>query len=317
MKKILKDYFTFSKKERNAAIILSLFIGFFLALPYMYTGKKKMPAALDPKLQQQMAMLQPNNPNSDSNHNNEDEGITTAYTPSYNKENTVFEPFEFDPNTVDADGWKKLGLREKTIHTLFNYRSKGGQFRQPEDIKKIWGLRPEEAERIIPYCKIANTQPAYTNTKQSWAYPAKAAAKPTIVDINTATTEDLKPIPGMVNGIQYRIVRYREKLGGFLNIAQVKETYNLPDSSFEQMRPYFKLDNTNIAKININRASEYELGSHPYINRDIAGAIVLYRQQHGTYQAVSDIKKIPFIKEPLYEKIAPYLTVEQYGTSHP
>jgi len=52
------------------------------------------------------------------------------------------------------------------------------------------------------------------------------------------------------------------------------------------------------------------LSSHPYIERNVAKAIVLYRIQHGNYQTVSDIKKIVFIKEVLFQKIAPYLTTE-------
>ncbi|MEI9908826.1 MAG: hypothetical protein WDO71_03640 [Bacteroidota bacterium] len=36
--------------------------------------------------------------------------------------------FHFDPNTIDEEGWKKLGLKEKTIHTIQNYLRKGGHF---------------------------------------------------------------------------------------------------------------------------------------------------------------------------------------------
>ena len=33
------------------------------------------------------------------------------------------ELFAFDPNILDAAGWKKLGLRDKTINTIQNFIS--------------------------------------------------------------------------------------------------------------------------------------------------------------------------------------------------
>jgi competence ComEA-like helix-hairpin-helix protein len=63
-------------------------------------------------------------------------------------------------------------------------------------------------------------------------------------------------------------------------------------------------------KININIASEYELSMNPNISRDIAKAIIIYRNQHGNYQKIEDLKKIVFINEEMFRKIAPYLTVD-------
>ena len=131
-----------------------------------------------------------------------------------------------------------------------------------------------------------------------------------IVDINTATVEQLRNIPGMGNGLLYRILKYKERLGGFMTIEQVKETYGMSDSAFVLMQPFLKLFSPIITKININTATDYDLSGHPYIERNVAKAIVLYRIQHGNYQTINDIMKIVFIKEPLFQKIAPYLTVQ-------
>ena len=49
--------------------------------------------------------------------------------------------FYFDPNTLSKDGWQKLGIRDKTIKTIQNYLSKGGHFRKPEDLQRVYGLR--------------------------------------------------------------------------------------------------------------------------------------------------------------------------------
>ena len=300
MKKIIKDYFTFSVRDRNSAIILLVLIAFFIAFPIWYKSTKPKPV-IDKVLLKEVEQLQQNN------HSNKDSNYKSHYQSEEVAEKIVFEPFNFDPNNVDANGWHRLGLREKTIKTILNYRNKGGTFRQAEDIKKIWGLQPDEAERIIPYIHIANNNPP----KKEYLSNKRDVTKPQIVDINTATIEELKIIPGMINGLQYRILKYKERLGGFLTIEQVRETYGITDSEFTLIRPFLTIKESIITKININTATDYDLSSHPYIERNVAKAIVLYRIQHGTYQTVSDIKKIVFIKEALFQKISPYLTTEK------
>ena len=304
IKKIVKDYFTFSKKEGIAAIVLAVLICVFIALPYLIKSEKEKPV-IDKVMLDEVSKLQSSKASNDSNRSHY-KFYPKNSSPS-EQENTTFEPFSFDPNSVDETGWHKLGLRDKTIHTLMNYRSKGGQFRQPDDIKKIWGLRPEEAARIIPYVHIVGIE-AYK--KKQYA-PYKASfTKPMIVDLNTATIDQLRNIPGMGNGLLFRVLKYKERLGGFINIEQVKETYGMSDSSFVLMQPFLKITTTVITKININTATDYDLSTHPYIDRNVAKAIVLYRIQHGSYQSITDIMKIVFIKEPLFNKVAPYLTVQ-------
>jgi competence ComEA-like helix-hairpin-helix protein len=82
------------------------------------------------------------------------------------------------------------------------------------------------------------------------------------------------------------------------------------DSAFNAMKPYIKVEQNNLLKLNINTTSDFELGSHPYINKTIAKAIVVYRNQHGNYQSINDLRKIVFIKDSVLQKISPYLTVE-------
>ena len=94
-----------------------------------------------------------NDRHNNSYNNDDDEN----YTEPSNHYTIKGELFEFDPNTLSVNGWKRLGLREKTIQTIQNYISKGGSFRNPEDIKHVYGLFPDEAERLLPYIKIKNS----------------------------------------------------------------------------------------------------------------------------------------------------------------
>jgi DNA uptake protein ComE-like DNA-binding protein len=305
MKKIIKDYFTFSRRERTAIIILILVIGSFIVLPYFFSNKKDKVIA-NTQLQQQLAQVQVKD--SSKNSNKEEDSWQTAYQPSKNIAPVKYELFEFNPNTIDAEGWKKLGLPDKTIKTILNYRSKGGKFRSAEDIRKIWGLKKEDADRIIPYAKVDEVVKQYNSSYSQNKQTATKIIQP--VDINSATPEQLKTLPGMDYSTPYKIIKYRDKLGGFLAIEQVKETFGLADSTYQSILPYLKIQSTNIRKININTVSDFDLSTHPYVSRDVAKAIVIYRNQHGAYKQIDDIKKIVFINEEMFKKISPYLTVE-------
>ena len=74
--------------------------------------------------------------------------------------------FYFDPNVLPLEGWKKLGIREKTITTIQSYLHKGGHFSKPEDLKKIYGLRADEYKRLEPYIRIPTSNLAELSTGQ-------------------------------------------------------------------------------------------------------------------------------------------------------
>lgn len=305
MKRIIKDYFTFSKKERVAVIILLLLIAGFIALPYLFPSRKNKPV-INAALQESIAQLRQGNVQKDADSQSQRQ---QPFQPSDIVAETKFVLFAFDPNTIDANGWKKLGLRDKTISTILNYRNKGGKFRQPDDIRKIWGLRKEEADRIIPYTRITAEQNQFNHypvsTKQS-----SIVSSFSVIDINTATLQQFMQLPGIDHLTPYRIIRFREKLGGFVTVQQIKDTYGMTDSLYQSILPYLKIEMASVKKININAISDNELNMHPYISRDIARSIIIYRNQHGKYQKIDDVKKIVFISEETFQKIAPYITVE-------
>ena len=117
-------------------------------------------------------------------------------------------------------------------------------------------------------------------------------------------------MPGIGPVLSKRIVSFRQKLGGFYSVDQVAETYNLPDSTFEKIKKYLLPGSKAIKKININSATIEELKAHPYINYSVANAIFQYRQQHGKFNSIDDLKKIVSIDDQLLQKIAPYLSIE-------
>jgi len=250
---------------------------------------------------------------------NDDEIIAYQYEPS--KTNTDNRPagelFYFDPNRLSKEGWGRLGLREKTITTIENYRNKGGQFKKPEDLQLVYGLRKNEYERLAPFVKILAESKGKTegsvsdkNSSTQNYVPQKPPYRSLSVDINSADTSAFIALPGIGSKLAARIVNFRDKLGGFYSIEQVRETFGLPDSTFQKIKENLILKNNVIKKININTATTDELKSHPYIKWNIAGTITAYRNEHGAFSNIEDIKKIMTITDDIYKKIAPYLAIQ-------
>ena len=258
-------------------------------------------------------------PDSASDHyqKNNDED---AYAYQYDKKKSDYyetninkgELFYFDPNTISISEWKRLGLRDKTIQTIQNYLAKGGHFYKPEDLQKIYGLHDDEFERLRPYIKIESNDDDLASTKsKDKIQPAKIyVPRYFIIDINTADTTAFISLPGIGSKLAARIVTFREKLGGFYSVEQIGETYGLPDSTFQKIKQLLKLDNASVKKININTATVDELKAHPYIKFSIANPIVAYRNEHGSFSKIEDIKKVMAVTDEIYKKIAPYLTID-------
>ena len=127
------------------------------------------------------------------------------------------------------------------------------------------------------------------------------------VDINLADTTAFIALPGIGSKLAERIVKFREKLGGFYSIDQIGEVYGLADTVFQKIRPLLSMTAFQVRKININTASLDELKAHPYIRFVIARSIVAWREQHNGFTSLEDFKKMVLMTEEIYTKVYPYL----------
>lgn len=313
-----KEFFSFTRKERTGIIVILSLILIFLILPFFFPYFIKQKKQDTSQFQKEIALLNFKKLDSNShytNNNFDEHNYQNYYQPSennyYNK-GSKNKLFYFDPNTLPTEGWIQLGIKERTANTIQKYIAKGGRFYKPGDISKIWGLHPDEAQRLLPYVRIA-TKPSsdildYHN-KTPNLYPSKQVQIPITIDINQADTSDFIQLPGIGSKLSSRIVAFREKLGGFYKIEQIAETYALPDSTFKKIKDKLIITNLSVKKININTASVDELKKHPYLKYNIANSIVQYRQQHGLFKSLNEIKKIMLITEEIFTKAEPYLAL--------
>jgi competence protein ComEA len=317
--KQLPEYFSFTRKERRGIIVVAVLILLFITLPFLLpffiTSKQVDHTAFEKEIAA-LKLKEQDSGRGSAKRNYDDDNEVQYYQPSeknYYSKQPKGELFYFDPNTLPAAGWKKLGVREKTANTIQNYISKGGRFYKPEDIGKIWGLHEDEVNRLLPYVRIEANSTTDLN-KDKTSVPYKTYDKPKLttapVDINEADTSAFIALPGIGSKLANRIVAFRDKLGGFYKVEQIAETFGLPDSVFQKIKDKLVINNISVKKFNINKSTVDELKTHPYIRYNIANAIVQYRILHGDFPAVSDLKKIMIITDDIYSKAAPYLTVK-------
>lgn len=314
------EYFQFTRKDRLAILIIAtVLLASFLLPPILenrFSAKKPVTdttwmAALR-QLEKPKAATADRFSHQRDVKNDYDEYVYDRIADGYNN-GIKAELFSFDPNTLSAEGWKKLGLREKTIKTIRNYIDKGGKFRKPEDLQRVYGLKAEEYERLKAYVQIEGFSPAALPVNESApAKPAYSRGKGiSVIDINTADSAAFESLPGIGAKLAMRIIHFREKLGGFYSVEQVGETFGLADSVFQKIKAYLQLRNAGVvAKININKATLDDLKIHPYIRYNLANAIINFRQQHGPFSTLEDLKKIAAIRVEQYEKVKAYLNVD-------
>jgi competence protein ComEA len=130
------------------------------------------------------------------------------------------------------------------------------------------------------------------------------------VDINRADTTELTRIRGIGPAYSRRIFGYRNLLGGFYHPDQLLEVYGMDSVRWEQLLPQALIDTSAITKININQADYTTLLRHPYIDNNLAGALVNFRNQHSPLDSLAQIRESFLVTDEVFEKIAPYLKIK-------
>ena len=227
--------------------------------------------------------------------------------------------FPFDPNVADSATLVQLGLKPWIARRVVNYRQKGGKFRIKADVKKIYGLPEATYQRLQAYIQLPAQRAVRTKTATSVSRSATPAAQPVpkekkkrtlSLNINTADTALLKQLPGIGSKLSARIVKYRQKLGGYYAMNQLQEIYHMTEAGATslQTRTYIT-DGYPVHRININRADAAILAQHPYISWDLARALVQHRQDYGEFRSLDDLREVYLMTEKVFEKTAPYLEI--------
>ena len=281
MIKKVKDYFTYNRKERNGILLLS-FVLFLLLIFYQFTHLFVSETITDfSEFEKAIAELE--------------------YSDKETKPIQIDSLFDFNPNSLDDNGWLALGLSEGKLIVLRNYQKSGGYFKQKEDLKRCYAIGDDFYDKIQDYVIIPKVERPEETIK-------KKEIRKQLVELNLADSLELVEIKGIGPFYAKQILKYRHELGGFLSYNQFTEIWGLEKLDLEKFKQQTQIDTTRIKKININKVGINELKEHPYINYKEAKMIVNYRVQHSDFKSLKDIQKIKPISPEKFRKIAPYLT---------
>lgn len=301
MNKNFKELFSFSKKELNGLLVFCIILVFIAIFPaaYSYLNPPKAYNYSDFKREVEAFRA----------------SATTKETFKYKypskallEEKTFSgELFTFNPNNLSELDWKRLGLSDRQIKVIKNYESKGGKFYRKEDLKKIYSIKPDEYARLEPFIDIPSKADFYKPTTDK-TFKKTGLHKIAAIDINSADSSQLEALNGIGPAFASRIIKYRNRLGGFYKKEQLKEVYGLDSTMYQKVQQYVIINQGSIKQIQLNTATFDDLKKHPYLSYKQMNAIIKYRTQHGEYKDIKDLRAIAILNEDLLNKISPYLS---------
>lgn len=291
-RKFLKDYFTFTRSERNGLLVLIIII-FILIIVRLIIPHIRQNKTYDfSEFQEEISEFEKSIAESDD---------ITEKTKATGESSTLFT---FDPNTASGEDLLKLGLEPKVAENIVKYRDKGGIFRNREDLKKIYGLDSADYSRVEPFIQIRmedDTERQISGIRADIFQP---------LPLNTSDSAALVTIYGIGPVLSVRIIKYRNLLGGYINKEQLLEVYGMTHENFKNIRDAIYIDTAAVITININTADFTELSRHPYMSDYQARAIIAFRDIKGPFSDTDELTDNHLLPEEIFRRLKPYLAVE-------
>jgi len=317
MKEWFKEFFTFNRNEQRGMVILLalmlLSVGFRFVLPLLIIedlyDDESFRLQVEQFLKDTVASAEKYNKSGTGNIPVSPNGPGTIFIP---------DPFFFDPNEMDETRWRKTGLDERVIRNILRYRAKGGVFRSKDDLRKIYGMADSCFEILEPYIQIKPVESLKdTNVNRAKKYPdyKPPAYQPSEVkftgtlDLNSADSAQLESLPGIGPGFASRIIRYREKLGGYVAVDQLLEIKGMDSARVSGLKERMEVDRSKVQQMDLNHVAFKEMLKHPYFEYYLVKAIFNRKDRIRSYDSVAQIRDLENMYPELYDKISPYLKV--------
>jgi DNA uptake protein ComE-like DNA-binding protein len=274
--KTISSYFNFSRSQRTAVFFLFGII-VILQLIYFFADFSSF-SKVSPEKEKWLSLQ--------------------SQIDSMKQEKLDYVPkiYPFNPNFITDYKGYKLGMSVPEIDRLLAFRKENKYVNSPKEFQAVTKVSDSLLNAISPYFKF----PDWVNKKKEFKnyknYPNTAFTKKekiVIIDINRASQEDLIKIYGIGEAISLRILKFKESLGGFVSMEQMKDVWGLSPEVIENLNSHFKvLTLPNVKKVDINNASIKELSQFPYFNYQIAKQIVTFRSMNGDIKNIDDLTKI-------------------------
>jgi competence ComEA-like helix-hairpin-helix protein len=282
----------FSRREKRGSLLLLAIVVALFVLPKLFNAHTKpLSVSLteeEMEAQNQFKKVSYEKKNYKKNYNNYNNN-SNKYQNNQKKDKPM-PTAPFDPDTMSAASWQNLGLSEKQSEVLISYKNRSGGFYEIDQLYKAYVLDSTNVTAWKPFLVFNKRKPIEKK-----------------IELNSATQEELVSLKGIGEKLSERIIKHREKIGGFQNLDQLSEVYGLSPETIANIKPKVVVDIKNIIQLNINEIDIKTLAAHPYVSYNTAKLIVNYREQHGAYEKAEDLLKIYGIEAEELSKLKPYI----------
>ena len=296
-----KNYFAYSRGERNSIIILLVIILLLI------TANLLLPAVINNQEFNYKEYESELNDFEKSIKSPDRQKLNDINKNTRKKKDNMYQLFRFNPNTADINELNKLGFNEQVIRNIIKYRTNGGCFHKKEDLLKIYGMDTSLYSSLVSY--IYFDQDGLSHLPEEGYRNNATIDNYILIDINKADGHLLIESLGLEKNISERVIKYRNLLGGFSDKNQFNEIYGVTKAQCALLADNVFIDTTLIRKININRANEQTLDRHPYLNEYYAKAITKYRKFAGEIKKINELSVNNILPGNIYFQVRPYLSV--------
>jgi DNA uptake protein ComE-like DNA-binding protein len=234
---------------------------------------------------------------------------TTAIAGEKNKKYFVKrlseEPICIDTASITA--LAAIGFSKYQATIIFNYIQKGAAIYTVKDLAKIYSIDQKTIDLTASKIIFSDSSNRKSHSKSKPLFVKKITKK---VELNSCDSASLDSVFYMSSHLAGRIINYRNRIGGFFELAQIQLIYGIDSTVYAKIANHLSLDTTNIKRIDLNSVSLERLALHPYIGYKLAKVMVNYRMQHGAFKSKSDLKKIILINEEIFRKIERYILIQ-------
>jgi len=282
--KNIKSHFVFTKQQRSGIFVLLLLIVGLQCIYFFVDFKTDK--SLNTVDETQIAIFQ-----------KEVDSLALL------RKNKKYEIHPYNPNFISDYKGYVLGMSAQEIDRLHAFRKNNKYVNSAKAFQQVTKVSDSLLRVLSPKFKFPDwvTQQKSSYKKYSTAYQK---------ELNKTTAKDILKQTAINYKVCYRIINFRDDLGGFQNFNQLQDVYQITDDDIEKIKGKFRLKIIpNIQKINLNLATVAELSKNAYINEYLASNIVEERTLRDGFSKISELKFVKNFPSDKYERIQIYFTV--------
>ena len=241
----------------------------------------------------------------------EQKGVSEPEAQVKKKRAVRISPQPFVIDTASAEYLSMWGLTIRQAEVLVKYRDASGGIFSQEHLRRCYVVDGGVADSLAKYIIYSKRPEAQQSDRKSsneqGVSRVKSGDDERTVEVNSADSATLVAINGIGPKSASEIIKYRDLLGGYYSVEQIRELKCVTNDNFVKFLPKISCDSCKISKIDINFATPKELERHPYISAQALRRIIKQRQLKGGWSRIEEMTEQNILSKEEAKRLAPYL----------